>query len=387
MSRPHPWEKDCWLPGVLSGRQLKELISEKYIKDVNDKNKACGLSSFDLNLSDEGYRMKKGSIKPNSKTKYSEYLADKNLAERINSEDGIYKLDNDNKCYVFKLEESISAKLFNNNFHGQATPKSSIGRIDVIVRLIIDGMSKYDLLNPDEINKKTDGEMFVEIIPISFSVKVKKGISLTQLRLFYGELEEAEIKNKIFTSSLLKNYQSKNHLSVDLDNIKVGKSEEFDACAFKAIPNKDYYIKLWKEDKDIDYLKFWEPTPSDNNTLIIKNNDFYILRSKERILLPDSIAVYCRAMDETLGEMRIHYAGFVHPCFGKNRIDSKEGTPLIFEVRGHNVNVLLNDNEIFAKLQFYRMSESVTCEKPKKKNVEEDPYNDQELKLSSLFYL
>lgn len=28
------------------------------------------------------------------------------------------------------------------------------------------------------------------------------------------------------------------------------------------------------------------------------------------------VAVYCRPSDETIGEMRIHYAGFVHPGFG-----------------------------------------------------------------------
>lgn len=174
MSREHPWEKEYWLPGVLSNKQLKTLISKNYIKGVNNVDKACGYSSFDLFLSDVGYKMKKGSIKPNSKKMYSEYLADNNLAEQITSNDSIYQLDKNN-CYVFKLEETIGNRLINGNFYGQATPKSSIGRTDVIVRLIIDGMSQYDLLNPDEIDNDATGDMFVEIIPISFNVQVKKG--------------------------------------------------------------------------------------------------------------------------------------------------------------------------------------------------------------------
>jgi dCTP deaminase len=112
-------------------------------------------------------------------------------------------------------------------------------------------------------------------------------------------------------------------------------------------------------------------------SILIEKDKFYILRSKERISLPDNVCIYCRAMDETLGEMRIHYAGFVQPRFGLNREDGKSGAPLIFEVRGHNVNVLLTHGEILARLFFYRMS----------KNVKEGPssYSEQELKLSKLF--
>ena len=101
--------------------------------------------------------------------------------------------------------------------------------------------------------------------------------------------------------------------------------------------------------------------------LKIEQKAFYILRSKEKIALPPTVAVYCRAMDETIGEMRIHYAGFVHPFFGLDRKDGEEGTPLIFEVRGHNVDVSLVDGERMAKLIFYRMSENAEEKKKTKK--------------------
>jgi dCTP deaminase len=97
------------------------------------------------------------------------------------------------------------------------------------------------------------------------------------------------------------------------------------------------------------------------------------------ISLPDGVAVYCRAIDEAIGEMRIHYAGFVHPFFGSGREDGKPGTPLIFEVRGHDVDVSLKDGEKMARLIFYRMSRP--CIKKKKK----DSYTEQTLKLSAIF--
>jgi dCTP deaminase len=82
--------------------------------------------------------------------------------------------------------------------------------------------------------------------------------------------------------------------------------------------------------------------------------------------------------------MRIHYAGFVHPFFGTKRKDGRKGTPLIFEVRGHDIDVSLKDGEKMARLVFYRMSEP--CERvKKKKRSKKNTYNEQDLQLSSIF--
>ena len=53
-----------------------------------------------------------------------------------------------------------------------------------------------------------------------------------------------------------------------------------------------------------------------------------------------------------MGEIRIHYAGFVHPYFGFFLREWEKGTPLIFEVRGHQVPVSLADKEKMANLIF-----------------------------------
>lgn len=76
--------------------------------------------------------------------------------------------------------------------------------------------------------------------------------------------------------------------------------------------------------------------------------------------------------------MRIHYAGFVHPWWGLKRSDGGRGTPLIFEVRGHQVNVSLAHGERMANLSFYRMSQDAADADP-------TPYEDQTLRLSKFF--
>jgi dCTP deaminase len=306
-------------------------------------------------------------------------------------EDGSFLLKKE-ECYIFKIREKLSTFISTTPIYGQATAKSTVGRVDVIARLIVDGMKEYEKFDPDEV---TSGDMFLEITPITFDVKIKEGQSISQLRFFYGKIEDSIITNLDFIKSVLHNCDSKNDgtLSVDVSNVKLNDGTT-DAAAFQAKSKVKTPIELWrnkyKEEDKYPQNKFWNPKPSTDigniKSIVIEEDQFYILRSKERISLNDSVCIYCRAMDETLGEMRIHYAGFVHPCFGDKREDHNIGTPLIFEVRGHNVKILLTDGEILARLFFYRMSQNVIkppdYDKPSDKK---DSYNDQELNLSKLF--
>jgi dCTP deaminase len=135
-----------------------------------------------------------------------------------------------------------------------------------------------------------------------------------------------------------------------------------------------------------DPIDYWEIEVADKQKrLFIRQDIFYILRSKEKLHVPKGIAIYCRASDETMGEMRIHYAGFVHPYFGLYREDETQGTPLIFEVRGHQVPVSLADGEKMATLIFYRMSEDAPDLSAEQKIKEARGYGSQDLKLSTRF--
>lgn len=296
--------------------------------------------------------------------------------------------------YVFKIEQQLGPQIKKEEFiHGQATARSSVGRIDVLARLIVDGMSCYEGFNHEGIHQAS-GCMYLEITPITFHVKVKPGISLSQLRLFWGAPDDCEIKGQALYESVLlsDSHNLDGSLSVDLSSTSVWDSE---ACAFRAIFSpKSAPICLWKKPRSEmpDPNDYWGLEVAKNvgglKLLRIKKESFYILRSKEQIALPGSIAVYCRAIDETIGEMRIHYAGFAHPLFGRDRSDEKVGTPLIFEVRGHDVKVSLTDGEKMARLTFYRMSEIGDEGKKvrkRKMTAKRSDYEDPILRLSSFF--
>jgi dCTP deaminase len=224
--------------------------------------------------------------------------------------------------------------------------------------------------------------MFIEITPMTFDVRVKSGTEISQLRFFIGKIEDSEIKSEhLYGIVLNTDEKEKNeYLRLDLSEEKKGKDSGVAFRAKNEAPLKA--IDLGKRN-EYDPRQYWDLLKADSKKrLQIRKEQFYILRSKERITVPCGIAVYCRAIDESIGEMRIHYAGFVHPNFGYSRTDGP-GTPLIFEVRGHNIDVCLKDGERMARLIFYRMSEDYKKDdKPFDNNVS---YDNQILELSKIF--
>jgi dCTP deaminase len=366
---------DMWIPGVLSKRQMTALVEKGHIRV--EGSGSIGASSLDLTLSSEVYHLPDGTIKPSGPL-YHQDLA--RFGKRLDpmTEKGLTLPARE--TYLVKLREQF-ANLRNSHIHGQATAKSSVGRVDVLARLVVDGMDCYEYFDSQKVDT---GELYLEITPLTFSVLIKPGISLNQLRLFYGPPERCLINGPEASRTFIKTTEGESNestLTVDLEPTDVRGN---DVIAFRAKdPCPCEPIPLWTTKgatKSSPWL-YWDfVRPNPTKRLSLKKGSFYILKSKERLALPKGVAVYCRAIDEAFGEMRIHYAGFAHPWFGLARND-QTGTPLIFEVRGHDVNVSLRDGESMARLQFYRMSEDAERgdEDPK------GPYERQTLKLSDFF--
>jgi dCTP deaminase len=364
-----PW--DSWIPGVLNRDQMKALCErEHFVLNVPFKRSLLDESSIDLHLAADAYRMLNGSVKPSREFRYTYFLKQASLAEKMPVSASRATLLKAKSTYVFRLRERLSKGLGTLGIFGQATAKSSVGRVDVLARLIVDGMDTYECFKPGLFKSDSfSGEMYLEITPITFDVLVRPGISLSQLRLFYGDPDEVEVKGEeLYRAVYSGSKKQDGSLTVDISNTEIG---GLDTAAFYAEPSKDdrqpVLLGAWGKSGSPrpDPTKYWKFRQADGKgRLKIESEKFYILRSKERICVPPGIAVYCRASDETIGEMRIHYAGFVHPWWGLRRADNTKGTPLIFEVRGHQVNVSLADGEQMANLKFYRMSQDAPKSKP-----------------------
>ena len=76
--------------------------------------------------------------------------------------------------YIARLIERLELRP---NLSGAANPKSSTGRLDIFTRLIVDGAEAFD-----DVPLDYKGELWLEISPRSFSVRVKAGTKLSQVR-------------------------------------------------------------------------------------------------------------------------------------------------------------------------------------------------------------
>ncbi len=139
-------------------------------------------------------------------------------------------------------------------------------------------------------------------------------------------------------------------LSVDLTG-----PEDSDVVGYKAEENTDP-IDLSR----VGYyepLRYWAPVHRNSTrTLVLDPGQFYILVSKQKVSIPFDVAAEMIPYDPSVGEFRIHYAGFFDPGFGSGSAEQK-GAHAVLEVRSHDVPSLLEDGQIVCRLIYEQMLE------------------------------
>jgi dCTP deaminase len=260
-------------------------------------------------------------------------------------------------AYMAPLIEELNLPA---DISGKANPKSTTGRLDVFTRLITDYGSEFE-----RVPAGYKGKLYTEIVPRTFSIVVEQGVRLNQLRLRRGNpppsdtelarLHEQETlvynENESPADALIANKSL--WLSVDLSG-----DESSPVIGYKARHNTGL-IDLGKINH-YDPLDYWEPIHrTRSRTLVLDPNDFYILASKERVRIPQTFAAEMVPYDPSVGEFRIHYAGFFDPGFGYGADDIK-GTHAVLEVRSHEVPFLLEDGQVVGRLVFERLLSAPT---------------------------
>jgi dCTP deaminase len=233
---------------------------------------------------------------------------------------------------------------------GKANPKSTTGRLDVFTRLLADAGGGFD-----SVPAGYQGPLYIEIIPRTFSIVVRQGTRMNQLRLVQGTPgpSDAELSALHADEPLVYIDGAASHapaidnglwISVDLQG-----REDTGPIGYKArrhapgvdLDQVDYY----------DPAEFWEPLPRPKNgQLILDPEDFYLLTSRERIRIPPSVAAELVSYDPSVGEFRVHYAGFFDPGFGHGA--GVEGTHAVLEIRAHGVPFVVEHEQRIGRLQF-----------------------------------
>lgn len=103
---------DSWIPGVLNRDQMKALCEhEHFVLNVPFNKKLIDESSIDLHLTADAYRMVNGSVKPSREFRYTYFLKQANLAERIPVSTNRATLLKAKSTYVFRLRERLGKGL------------------------------------------------------------------------------------------------------------------------------------------------------------------------------------------------------------------------------------------------------------------------------------
>lgn len=259
------------------------------------------------------------------------------------------------RVYVIPLLESLALP---DDIAGFANPKSSTGRLDILTRLIADGSTIFD-----QLPKGYKGKLYVEVAPRSFSVVVKTGTRLNQLRFRCGNaaLEDYEWKQLIDSGQIINENsgQSQQPEETGMLRFTVDLAGNGDKGALIGYRARKHSARIDLENYDYDHMDFWEPIHSrKNSSLILDPDEFYILMTKESVAAPPGYAAEMVAYDTRAGEFRVHYAGFVDPGFGWDPTTSKAGSSrAVLEVRSHEVPFLLEHGQTVGWLRYERMAE------------------------------
>jgi len=307
-------------------------------------------ASLDLRLGDIAYRVR-ASFLPGRGATVRERL--KSLEPERVSLAGDGAVLEKGIVYVAPLLESLKLRP---SISGAANPKSSTGRLDIFTRLIVDGSEAFD-----EVPLNYRGELWLEISPRSFSVRVREGSRLCQVRFRSRNPRQ----NSLFDFALAdKDIRKRHDVSPLVDGelklregliVHVGLGGALgEIVGFRAIKNGN----VIDVDKPGGYAAedFWEPIRARaDGRLILDPEEFYILASREKMQIPSNLAAEMAPIDPAIGEFRVHYAGFFDPGFGQGA-DGAPNAKAVLEVRSRDVPFLLENGQAVGRLIYEKLA-------------------------------
>jgi dCTP deaminase len=298
-------------------------------------------ASLDLRLGSAAYRVR-ASFLPGRDTTVREHLAHFEM-HRIDLASGAVL---EKGCvYLVPLVESLALP---RAISAIANAKSSTGRLDLFTRLITDQGTEFD-----RIDAGYHGPLYAEISPRSFSVLVRPGMRLNQIRFRHGSavLDDGALAKLDAHERLVggaAHIAGGLAFSVDL------KPEPGGIAGYRAKPHTGL-IDLDRVGF-YDPAEYWEPVRAEDGRIILDPGAFYILVSREAVHVPPDYAAEMAPYLAMVGEFRVHYAGFFDPGFGPAAAGGS-GSRGVLEVRCHEAPFALNHGQVVGRLVYERMAE------------------------------
>lgn len=330
------------MTGVLASQQIEAMIASGALSACQPiLPEQVQPASLDLRLGQRAWRVRASFLTGQGRT-VSDRLDEFEMHQIDLSEGAVLEKG----CvYVVPLMERLELAP---GIHAVANAKSSTGRLDLLTRTITDGGEEFD-----RIASGYRGPLYAEICPRSFSVLVRPGMRLNQIRFRDGHtvLDDAELKALHATSPLVDSlplFDEGLGFSVDL------KPRSGTLVGYRAKPHAGVI--------DLDRIGFydpaeyWEELHSATGQIILDPGAFYILVSREAVHIPPAYAAEMAPYLAMVGEFRVHYAGFFDPGFGHDAAGGA-GSRGVLEVRCHEAPFVLEHGQVVGRLVYERMSE------------------------------
>ena len=329
-------------PGVLPAQSLRLLMAQGAIKaDLPIDPAQVQPASLDLRLGTKAYRVR-ASFLAGAGRKVAARL-DEFMMHEVDLTKGAVL---EKGCvYVVPLMERLNLPA---GLSAVANAKSSTGRLDLLTRTITDGGAEFD-----RIPEGYQGPLYAEVCPRSFSVLVRAGQRLNQIRFRYGHatLSDDQLRALHGVDPLVSGTPVISEglgFSVDL------RPAQGDLLGYRAKPHTGVV--------DLDRIAhypardFWEEVRASNGQIILDPGAFYILVSREAVTIPPDYAAEMAPYLAMVGEFRVHYAGFFDPGFG-HAAAGGTGSRGVLEVRCHEAPFVLEHGQVVGRLVYEAMTE------------------------------
>ncbi len=327
--------------GVLPSQLIEAYISKNQIhssKAVDPKQ--IQPASLDLRLGPVAYRVR-ASFLPGRNSTVMDKIQSLGMTEIDLTQGAVFE----KRCvYIVPLMEELDLP---DEVWAKANPKSTTGRLDIFTRLISDRGLEFE-----RVPEGYSGKLYAEVVPRTFSVGVREGMSLNQIRFLRGKAPSLRAESRLARehkkTPLSFAPDDTPAVSPRLISIDLRGASGSEIVGYKAkqhaplidLSNVNHY----------EIGEFWEPISSTQKIILIPD-DFYILVSKEKVSVRPDMAAEMVAYDPSIGEFRSHYAGFFDPGFGY-AVNQGRGTAAVLEVRSHEVPFLVEDGQVVGRLEF-----------------------------------
>ena len=338
--------------GVLPSQALRALIAAGEVGGAAPIEEAqIQPASLDLRLGEVAYRIR-ASFLPGTKATVRDKLEGLTFHEIDLTKGAVLEAG----CvYLVPLREHLALRPTIAAF---ANPKSSTGRLDVFTRLIADYQESFDY-----VEEGYRGPLFAEICPRTFSVKVRTGTRLNQIRFRRRVSQQSdEARGRIGDKHLRAIHSDVGlvegeaairdglNLRISLAPVEPGGIVGYRARRYAGVIDMDNVAGY-------DVAQYWEAVYlGSDKRLVLDPQEFYILASKESVSVPPEYVAEMAPFDPMIGEYRVHYAGFFDPGFGYSA-GKAPGAKAVLEVRSLDIPFIVEDGQIVGRLVYDKLTE------------------------------